>query len=67
MPRIPDLDDTVDAIRIAEGAARLALVLCRPVSAGQGKIHLRPVPFREFWFWEPNFLTALITSLGEVA
>lgn len=68
---IPDLENDVASTRIAEEAARLALVLYRPVSAAEAQTKAEYIdgstPFREFEFWEPDFLNALIGSLGEVA
>jgi hypothetical protein len=68
---IPDLEAAVEATRITEEAARLALVLYRPTDAAEAQTKAEYIdgstPFREFDFWEPEFLNALIASLGEVA
>lgn len=68
---IPDLDAAVDATRLTEEAARLALVLYRPINAAEAEAKAEYIegstPFREYEFWEPDFLSALIASLGEVA
>jgi hypothetical protein len=68
---IPDLEAVVDSTRTAEEAARLELVLYRPANAVEARAKAEYIegstPFREFEFWEPDFLNALIDSLGEVA
>ena len=68
---IPDLENAVDSTRTAEEAARLELVLYRPANAAEARAKAEYIegstPFQEFEFWEPDFLNALIDSLGEVA